>query len=150
MEAREICSWISEKGFRRSAKRLNTRKNYGSEVNSIARKGSRGKFHLAGCRGGAPAGAWGNAPIVSRATSMPNALNKGAGSEASLPVTSRSRRSAPKLLFPSTQHCRAKWARPTSMGEGFLSMLVFFIAGEKRRAYPTAIEKPRQPLDNRP
>ncbi|MEE0323995.1 MAG: hypothetical protein UDR59_06965, partial [Christensenellales bacterium] len=28
------------------------------------------------------------------------ALNKGAGSEASLPVTLRSRRSAPKLLFP--------------------------------------------------
>ncbi len=31
---------------------------------------------------------------------MPNALNKGAGSEAFLPVTLRSRRSAPKLLFP--------------------------------------------------
>ena len=26
-------------------------------------------------------------------------------------------------------------------------MLVFFIAGEKRRAYPAAIEKPRQPSD---
>ena len=127
----------------------------GKATNSIARKGSRGDFvpfhfPLAGCRGGAPAGAWGNASTVPRTTGMPNALNKGAGSEASLPVTSRSRRSAPKLLFPSTQHCRAKWARPTSMGEGFLSMLVFFIAGEKRRAYPTAIEKPRQPLDNRP
>ena len=75
---------------------------------------------------------------------------KGAGSEASLPVTSRSRRSAPKLLYPQLAYCRARWARPTSMGEGFLLMLVFFIAGEKRRAYPTAIEKPRQPLDNRP
>ena len=31
---------------------------------------------------------------------MPNALNKGAGSEAFLPVTLRSRRSASKLLFP--------------------------------------------------
>ena len=31
---------------------------------------------------------------------MPNALNKGAGSEASLPVTLRVRRRAPKLLFP--------------------------------------------------
>ena len=122
----------------------------GKATNSIARKGSRGKFPLAESRGSASGGVWGNAPIVPRATSMPNALNKGAGSEASLPVTSRSRRSAPKLLFPSTQHCRAKWARPTSMGEGFLSMLVFFIAGEKRRAYPAAIEKPRQPLDNRP
>ena len=61
---------------------------------------------------------------------MSNALNKGAGSEASLPVTSRSRRSAPKLLFRSTQHCRARWARPTSRGKrfGFL-LLVFFVAG---------------------
>ena len=31
---------------------------------------------------------------------MPNALNKGAGSEASLPVTLRVRRRAPKLIFP--------------------------------------------------
>ena len=87
----------------------------GKATNSIARKGSRGKFHLAGCRGGAPAGAWGNAPIVSRATSMPNALNKGAGSEASLPVTSRSRRSAPKLLYQPLAPCRAKWARPNCL-----------------------------------
>ena len=132
----------------------------GKATNSIARKGSRGDFvpfhfPLAGCRGGAPAGAWGNASTVPRTTGMPNALNKGAGSEASLPVTSRSRRSAPKLLFPSTQHCRAKWARPTSMGEGFLSMLVFFIAGEKRSRGKTESvsyrnRKPRQPLDNRP
>ena len=31
---------------------------------------------------------------------MSNALNKSAGSEASLPVTLRVRRRAPKLLFP--------------------------------------------------
>ena len=31
---------------------------------------------------------------------MPNVLNKGAGSEASLPVTLRVRRRASKLLFP--------------------------------------------------
>ena len=37
---------------------------------------------------------------------------KGAGSEASLPVTLRSRRSAPKLLYPTSMQCRAKWARP--------------------------------------
>ncbi|MEE0163019.1 MAG: hypothetical protein UE029_01790, partial [Christensenellales bacterium] len=34
------------------------------------------------------------------AISISNALNKGAGSEASLPVTLRVRRRAPKLLFP--------------------------------------------------
>ena len=43
---------------------------------------------------------------------MLNALNQGAGSEASLPVTLRSRRSALQLLFPTSMLCRAKWARP--------------------------------------
>ncbi len=71
----------------------------GKATNSIARKGSRGKFPLAGCRGGAPAGAWGNAPTVPRTTGMPNALNKGAGSEASLPVTLRVLRRAPQAAL---------------------------------------------------
>ena len=39
---------------------------------------------------------------------------KGAGSEASLPVTLRSLRSAPKLHIRPLAHCRAKWARPTT------------------------------------
>ena len=55
---------------------------------------------LAGSRDSVPCGVWGNAPIVPRATSIANALNKSAGSEASLPVTLRVRRRAPKLLFP--------------------------------------------------
>ena len=38
--------------------------------------------------------------------------NKGAGSEASLPVTLRSRRSAPKRRIRPLAYCRAKWARP--------------------------------------
>ena len=37
---------------------------------------------------------------------------KGAGSEASLPLTLRVLRRAPKLLFQPTMLCRAKWARP--------------------------------------
>ena len=80
----------------------------GKATNSIARKGSRGKFPLAESRGSASGGVWGNAPIVPRATSMRNALSKGAGSEASLPVTLRVRRRAPKLLFPQDSvknHC---------------------------------------------
>ena len=48
-----------------------------------------------------PCGVWGNAPTVGRATSMPNASSKGAGSEASLPVTSRIRRCAPQLALPT-------------------------------------------------
>ena len=69
---------------------------------------------LAGSRGSAPCGVWGNAPTVPRATNSKEAANKGAGSEASLPVTLRVLRRAPKLLYPLLAHCRAKWARPHS------------------------------------
>ena len=61
-----------------------------------------------------PCGVWGNAPTVPRATNPKEAANKGAGSEASLPVTLRVRRRAPKLLYPQLAYCRAKWARPRS------------------------------------
>ena len=122
----------------------------GKATNSIARKGSRGKFPLAGSWVSVPCGVWGNAPIDSRATSMRNALNKGAGSEASLPVTLRIRRCAPKLLYAQLTYCRAKWARPTSMGEGFLSLLVFFVAGvsplrRRQGGFPIAPLTPSAP-----
>ena len=55
---------------------------------------------LAESRGSASGGVWGNAPTVPRATSMPNVLNKGAGIEASLPVTLRIRRCAPQAALP--------------------------------------------------
>ena len=77
-------------------------------------RGQGENFPLRGQGAELPCGVWGNAPTVPRATSMPNALNKGAGSEASLPVTSRSLRSAPKLLFPTSVLRRAGWARPNS------------------------------------
>ena len=69
---------------------------------------------LAESRGGASGGVWGNAPTVPRATNSKDEVNKGAGSEASLPVTLRFLRSAPKLLFPTSVLCRAGWARPNS------------------------------------
>ena len=65
-----------------------------------SRKGVKGQLPLAESRDSVPCGVWGNAPTVPRATSMLNALNKGAGSEASLPVTLRSRRSAPRAALP--------------------------------------------------
>ena len=82
-----------------------TRKERESATNSIAKRGQGGDFvpfrlPLAGSRDSVPCGVWGNAPTVPRATSIANALNKGAGSEASLPVTLRVRRRAPKLLLP--------------------------------------------------
>ena len=71
-------------------------------------KGGLRPFSSAPCRvkGGlcpfssVPCGVWGNAPTVPRPTNPKEAANKGAGSEASLPVTLRVRRRAPKLLFP--------------------------------------------------
>ena len=69
---------------------------------------------LAGCRGGAPAGVWGSAPTAARATNSKGTVNKGAGSEASLPLTLRVLRRAPNLRYQPLAHCRAKWARPNS------------------------------------
>ena len=102
-----------EKGLSRSTKRINTRALCAVVTNSIARKG-QGRNSLAGSRGSAPCGVWGNAPTVPRPTNPKEAANKSAGSEASLPVTLRSRGSAPKLLYPLLAHCRARWARPHS------------------------------------
>ena len=48
-----------------------------------------------------PCGVWGNAPTVFRALNSKEAPNKGAGSEASLPVTLRIRRCAPQLALPT-------------------------------------------------
>ena len=65
-----------------------------------SRKGVKGHLPLAGSRDSVPCGVWGNAPTVPRQTYSKEELNKGAGSEASLPLTLRVRRRAPKLLFP--------------------------------------------------
>ena len=65
-----------------------------------SRKGVKGQLPLAGSRDSVPCGVWGNAPTVPRSTNPKEATNKGAGSEASLPVTLRFLRSAPKLLPP--------------------------------------------------
>ena len=51
-----------------------------------------------------PCGVWGNAPTVPRPTNPKEASNKGAGSEASLPVTLRSRRSAPQAALSTLLH----------------------------------------------
>ena len=82
-------------------KRINTRKNYGRDANSIARRG-QGGIPLAGSRGSAPCGVWGNAPTVPRATNSKGKANKGAGSEASLLVTLRFLRSAPQAALLTT------------------------------------------------
>ena len=96
--------WGANKGLGEAPKSC-TRKEHESATNPIAKRGQGGDFvpfrlPLAGSRDSVPCGVWGNAPTVPRATIILNALNKGAGSEASLPVTLRVRRRALKLLFP--------------------------------------------------
>ena len=103
---------------------------------------------LAESRGGASGGVWGNAPTAERVTNFKEAANKGAGSEASLPLTLRSRRSAPNSLYQLLAHCRAGWARPTSMGSIRLFMLVFYIAGKTAFAsliIPSSLSLPAPP-----
>ena len=58
------------------------------------------RLPLAGSRGGAPLWALGQRPNCSSFNLLQGKSQQGAGSEASLPVTLRSRRSTPKLLFP--------------------------------------------------
>ena len=118
-----------------------------------SRKGVKGQLPLAGSRDSVPCGVWGNAPTVPRATNSKEAANKGAGSEASLPVTLRSRRSAPKLLYPQLAHCRARWARPTSMRNNFPNAGLFCcrefrLCGDEKGAIKTAerLRSPPTPL----
>ena len=94
----------ANKGFGEAPKSC-TRKEHESATNSIAKRGQGGDFvpfrlPLAGSRDSVPCGVWGNAPTVPRPTNPKEVANKGAGSEASLPVTLRVRRRASKLLFP--------------------------------------------------
>ena len=79
-----------------------------------SREGVKGGFPLAGSRGGAPLWGLGQRPNRSTGAHSKGITNKGAGSEASLPVTLRVLRRAPKPLYPSLAHCRVKWTRPRS------------------------------------
>ena len=72
------------------------------EMPTQSRGGVKGGIPLAGSRGSALCGVWGNAPTVPRATNSKGKANKGAGSEASLPVTLRFLRSAPQAALLTT------------------------------------------------
>ena len=114
----------------------------GKALKPGSRKRVKGQLPLAGCRDSVPAGVWGNAPTVPRPINPKEAANKGAGSEASLPVTLRFRRSAPKLLYPQLAYCRAKWARPCSWS--YNQSCSFAQAGVSRlRARPKGNENRR-------
>ena len=117
--------WGANKGFGEAPKSC-TRKEHESATNPIAKRGQGGDFvpfrlPLAGSRDSVPCGVWGNATTVPRATSIANALNKGAGSEASLLVTLRVRRCALKLLFPQDSVKNRKMCTPCDRLRRFLT-----------------------------
>ena len=60
------------------------------------------RLPLAESRDSVPCGGWGNAPTVPRTLNFKDAVNKGAGSEASLPVTLRFLRSASQAAPSNT------------------------------------------------
>ena len=97
-------------------------------------KGGLRPFSSPPCRvkGQRPLWGLGQCPNCCSSNLLKRRSQQGAGSEASLPVTSRSRRSAPKPLYQPLAHCRARWARPTSIGRSRFSVLVFFVAGRFR------------------
>ena len=78
------------KGLKHKARSSPTRKDYGRETNSIAKKGQGGDFvpfclPLAGSRDSVPCGVWGNAPTVARVTNYakaPNPAQRALNSEA--------------------------------------------------------------------
>ena len=91
-----------------------------------SRGGVKGQLPLAGSRDSVPCGVWGNAPTVPRQTSISNALNKGAGSEASLPVTLRVRRRAPQLLFPQDSVMNLFFCLTASIRHDMMKLQPFF------------------------
>ena len=77
-------------------------------------EGSRGGFPPCRVKGQRPLWGLGQRPNCFSSDQPQRTSQQGAGSEASLPQTSRVRRRAPNSLYPLLAHCRAKWARPSS------------------------------------
>ena len=135
-------SWGANKDLGEAPKSC-TRKEHESATNSIARRG-QGAMPLAGSRDSVPCGVWGNAPTVSRETSISNALNKGAGSEASLPVTLRVRRRALKLLFPQDSVKNRKNLRNTAAFRRKKDVYIEEVTSSIQSLDPSAAQPRRQ------
>ncbi len=135
-------SWGANKDLGEAPKSC-TRKEHESATNSIARRG-QGAMPLAGSRDSVPCGVWGNAPTVSRQTYSKEAANKGAGSEASLPVTLRVRRRAPKLLSPPRFREEPKNLRNTAAFRRKKDVYIDEVTSSIQSLVPSAAQPRRQ------
>ncbi len=141
-------SWGANKDLGEAPKSC-TRKEHESATNPIAKRGQGGDFvpfrlPLAGSRDSVPCGVWGNAPTVSRQTYSKEAANKGAGSEASLPVTLRVRRRAPKLLFPQDAVKNRKNLRNTAAFRRKKNVYIEEVTSSVQSLDPSAAQPRRQ------
>ena len=135
-------SWGANKDLGEAPKSC-TRKEHESATNSIARRG-QGAMPLAGSRDSVPCGGWGNAPTVPRPTNPKEVANKGAGSEASLPVTLRVRRRAPKLLFPQDSVKNRKNLRNTAAFRRKKDAYIEEVTSSIQSLDPSAVQPRRQ------
>ena len=135
-------SWGANKDLGEAPKSC-TRKEHESATNSIARRG-QGAMPLAGSRDSVPCGGWGNAPTVPRPTNPKEVANKGAGSEASLPVTLRVRRRAPKLLFPQDSVKNRKNLRNTAAFRRKKDTYIEEVTSLVQSLDPSAVQPRRQ------
>ncbi len=135
-------SWGANKDLGEAPKSC-TRKEHESATNSIARRG-QGAMPLAGSRDSVPCGVWGNAPTVSRQTYSKEVANKGAGSEASQPVTLRVRRRALKLLFPQDSVKNRKNLRNTAAFRRKKDVYIEEVTSSIQSLDPSAAQPRRQ------
>ena len=135
-------SWGANKDLGEAPKSC-TRKEHESATNSIARRG-QGAMPLAGSRDSVPCGVWGNAPTVSRQTYSKEVANKGAVSEASLPVTLRVRRRALKLLFPQDSVKNRKNLRNTAAFRRKKDVYIEEVTSSIQSLDPSAAQPRRQ------
>ena len=99
------------------------RGEYGEATKPGSSKKGQGTMSLAGSRGGAPCGAWGNAPTAApldqlcqtRQFRSTSAEQRSAFSAAV--VSLRVRRRAPQSALPITCTLSRRWARPDSMAK---------------------------------
>ena len=114
--------WRREKGKGGGKKNLREGGVWRSDQAGQLKKG-QGTMSLAGSRGGAPCGAWGNAPTAApldqlcqtRQFRSTSAEQRSAFSAAV--VSLRVRRRAPQSALPITCTLSRRWARPDSMAK---------------------------------
>ena len=135
-------SWGANKDLGEAPKSC-TRKEHESATNPIAK---RGQGAIAPCRvkGQRPLWGLGQRPNCSASNLLKGRSQQGAGSEASLPVTLRVRRRAPKLLFPQDSVKNRKNLRNTAAFRRKKDAYIEEVTSSVQSLAPSAAQPRRQ------